>query len=196
MMESFIVSTSVVALAEVGDKTQLLSLILAARYKKPVPIIFGTLIATLLNHAAAGGLGTWLSGSLSPNIINWAVVVSFALMAVWILIPDKLDGDELQTVKKTTGIFATTVIVFFLAEMGDKTQVVTIALAAHFRDFLGVVSGTTTGMMIANIPVIFLGHQFSDKLPIKTVHFIASAIFLALGGLALKNALTGTPLSF
>jgi Ca2+/H+ antiporter, TMEM165/GDT1 family len=196
MMESFIVSASVVALAEVGDKTQLLSLVLAARYRKPIPIILGTLVATLLNHAAAGGIGTSLSDIISPNIVNWAIVVSFALMAVWILIPDKLDNDELQTAKKTMGVFTTTVITFFLAEMGDKTQVVTIALAAHFHDFLGVVIGTTTGMMIANIPVIFLGHKFADKLPTRAVHIIASVIFLVLGGLALRNALTGTLLSF
>ncbi len=196
MMESFLVSTSVVALAEIGDKTQLLSLVLAARYRKPVPIIFGVLVATLINHAGASGIGVWLSNVISPNILNWVVVASFAVMAVWILIPDKLEEGEMVTPKKKMGVFVVTVISFFLAEMGDKTQVVTVALAAHFHDFIGVVSGTTMGMMIANVPVVFLGHKFADKLPIKAIHMIAAVIFVVLGGLALRNALTGTSISF
>ncbi|RMC99910.1 TMEM165/GDT1 family protein [Aquitalea palustris] len=193
-MQSFLVSTGVVALAEIGDKTQLLSLILAARYRKPVPIILGILLATLVNHAGAGGIGAWLSTALSPNILNWAVVASFALMAGWILIPDKLDEGEIVMPKRQMGVFATTVFAFFLAEMGDKTQVVTIALAARFHDFLPVVAGTTLGMMLANVPVIYLGSRFADRLPAKAVHIMASIIFLVLGGLALANAINGTAL--
>ncbi|PRC94476.1 TMEM165/GDT1 family protein [Solimicrobium silvestre] len=192
MLQPFLVSTSVVALAEIGDKTQLLSLVLAARYRKPLPIALGVLVATLANHAGAGGLGTLLSGILNPTVLNWAVVASFVLMAGWILIPDKLDEGELAMPKKAMGVFGTTVFVFFLAEMGDKTQIVTIALAARYHDFFGVVSGSTLGMILANVPVIYLGSRFANKLPIKAVHIIASIIFVVLGGLALRNAITGT----
>ncbi|HEY8100333.1 MAG TPA: TMEM165/GDT1 family protein [Burkholderiaceae bacterium] len=195
MLQPFIISTSLVALAEIGDKTQLLSLVLAARYRKPIPIILGVLVATLINHAGAGGIGTLLSGVLNPTVLNWAVVASFVLMAGWILIPDKLDESEIVMPKKAMGIFGTTVFTFFLAEMGDKTQVVTIALAAQYHDFFGVVSGTTLGMMLANVPVIYLGSRFAHKLPIKAVHILAALIFIVLGGIALKNALTGIPLS-
>ena len=161
-MQSFLVSTSVVGLAEIGDKTQLLSLVLAARYRKPIPIILGVLVATLINHGASGALGVWLASVLSPNILNWAVVASFAVMAVWILIPDKLDDADAVSTRKSLGVFGTTVVTFFLAEMGDKTQIVTIALAARFHEFFGVVAGTTLGMMLANVPVIYLGHKFAD----------------------------------
>jgi putative Ca2+/H+ antiporter (TMEM165/GDT1 family) len=191
VLHSFLVSSSVVALAEVGDKTQLLSLVLAAKYRKPLPIVLGVLVATLVNHAGAGGIGTLLSHVLSPNILNWAVVASFVLMAGWILVPDKLDDDESVGTKRPMGIFATTVVTFFLAEMGDKTQIVTIALAARFHDFFGVVSGTTMGMMLANVPVIYLGNKFADRLPTKTVHIIAALIFVVLGGMALRTALNG-----
>jgi putative Ca2+/H+ antiporter (TMEM165/GDT1 family) len=190
-MQSFLVSTGVVALAEMGDKTQILSLILAARYRKPVPIILGVLAATLANHAAAGGIGTWLANVLDPSILNWAVVASFILMAVWILVPDKFSEGQVTVPKRPMGVFATTVVAFFLAEMGDKTQVVTVALAARFHDFIGVVSGSTSGMMLANIPVIYLGHRFADRIPAKAVHALAAVIFLVLGGLALRNALVG-----
>ena len=190
-MQSFLVSTGVVALAEIGDKTQLLSLVLAARYRKPIPIVLGVLTATLINHAAAGGFGTWLSGALKPAVLNWAIVASFILMAGWILVPDKLDTEEVVMPKQPMGIFFTTVVTFFLAEMGDKTQIVTIALAARFHDFIGVVAGTTLGMMLANVPVIYLGHSFADRLPAKAVHIIAAFIFVVLGGLALRNALAG-----
>ena len=196
MLQSFFVSTSVVALAEIGDKTQLLSLVLAAKYRKPVPIVLGVLVATLVNHAGAGGIGTLLAHVLNQNILNWAVVASFVLMAGWIMVPDKLDEDDASAVNGYMGIFATTVVTFFLAEMGDKTQVVTIALAAQFRDFLGVVSGTTLGMMLANVPVIYLGNRFANKLPTKTLHIVAALIFVVLGGLALKNALNGSRLIF
>jgi Ca2+/H+ antiporter, TMEM165/GDT1 family len=194
MLQPFLVSTGVVALAEIGDKTQLLSLVLAARYRNPLPIVLGVLVATLANHAGAGGIGTLLAGWLSPTIMNWAVVASFVLMAAWILVPDKLDEGEIAMPKRAMGVFGTTVFAFFLAEMGDKTQVVTIALAAQYRDFFGVVGGTTLGMMLANVPVIYLGSRFANSLPPKTIHIVASIIFAVLGGLALRNAMMNTPL--
>jgi putative Ca2+/H+ antiporter (TMEM165/GDT1 family) len=190
-MQSFLVSAGVVALAEMGDKTQILSLILAARYRKPVPIILGVLTATLANHAAAGGIGTWLASLLNETVLNWTVVASFILMAGWILVPDKFSEGEVAVPKRPMGVFGTTVFAFFLAEMGDKTQVVTVALAARFHDFIGVVSGTTLGMMLANIPVIYLGHRFADRIPAKAVHVVAAVIFVLLGALALRNALAG-----
>lgn len=192
MLQPFLVSSGLVALAEIGDKTQLLSLVLAARYRKPLPIVLGVLAATLANHAFAGGIGTLLAGLLNPAILNWAVVASFVLMAGWILVPDKLDEGELAIPKKAMGVFGTTLITFFLAEMGDKTQVVTIALAAKYHDFFAVVSGTTLGMMLANVPVIYLGSRFADRLPTKAVHIIASMIFIVLGGIALRNAIIGS----
>lgn len=179
-MQSFLVSTSVVGLAEIGDKTQLLSLVLAARYRKPIPIILGVFVATLINHAASGALGAWLASVLSPSILNWAVVASFAVMAVWILIPDKLDGAEAVSTTHPMGVFSTTALTFFLAEMGDKTQVVTIALAARFHEFFGVVAGTTLGMMLANVPAVFLGHKFAGRLPTRAVHAVAAVIFAVL----------------
>ncbi|MEM5312386.1 TMEM165/GDT1 family protein [Paraburkholderia sp. JHI869] len=187
-MESFLVSTSVVALAEIGDKTQLLSLVLAARYRKPIPIVLGVFVATLVNHGFSGALGAWLANVINPHVMNWAVVVSFALMAIWILIPDKLDETDAVT-KGHMGVFGTTVVTFFLAEMGDKTQVVTVALAARFHEFIWVVAGTTLGMMLANVPVIYLGHKFADRLPTKAVHVVAAVIFVVLGGFALRTAL-------
>lgn len=195
-MESFFTSTSLVALAEMGDKTQLLSLILAARYQKPIPIIIGIFLATLLNHAGAAGVGVLLANVLSQNILNWLVVTSFLLMAGWILIPDKLDENEVALPKKQMGVLIATTIAFFFAEMGDKTQVVTIALSAHYQDFFSVLMGTTLGMMLANAPVVYLGNRFANRLPIKTVHLIASFIFIVLGGLALYKAITGTDFGF
>ncbi|MFL9896633.1 TMEM165/GDT1 family protein [Paraburkholderia fungorum] len=188
-MQSFLVSTSVVGLAEIGDKTQLLSLVLAARYRKPIPIVLGVFTATIINHSASGALGAWLASVLSPGILNWAVVASFAVMAVWILIPDKLDDADAVLTKNSMGVFGTTALTFFLAEMGDKTQIVTIALAARFHEFFGVVAGTTLGMMLANVPVIYLGHRFADRLPTKAVHILAAIIFVVLGVLALRTAL-------
>jgi putative Ca2+/H+ antiporter (TMEM165/GDT1 family) len=189
MLESFLISTGVVALAEVGDKTQLLSLVLAAKYRKPAPIILGVFAATLLSHACAGGVGALLSDVLQPAFLNWAVVASFALMAGWVLVPDKLDDSGGGISRGHSGIFVTVALTFFMAEMGDKTQIATVALAAQFREFFPVVAGTTLGMMIANVPVIFLGHRFADRLPAKTVHGVAALIFVVLGGLALRNAL-------
>jgi Ca2+/H+ antiporter, TMEM165/GDT1 family len=189
MLQAFIVSTGVVALAEIGDKTQLLSLTLAARYREPLPIVLGVLTATLVNHAAAGGLGTWLSQTLSPAVLNWAVVASFALMAVWVFVPDRLDPSQVAESKIPLGVYGTTTLGFFIAEMGDRTQIATIALAARFHQFYAVVGGTTLAMLIANVPVIYFGHRLADRLPTKSVHAIAGLIFIILGALALRNAL-------
>ncbi len=194
MFQSFLVCTGVVTLAEIGDKTQLLSLVLAARYRRPLPIVLGVLTATLLNHAGAAGIGTLLAGWFSPTLLNWSIVASFLLMAGWILVPDKLDEQALAVPHRGWGIFGTTVWTFFMAEMGDKTQVVTIALAAQQHDFIGVVSGTTCGMLLANVPVIYAGSRFAHRLPVRTVHRVAAVIFLLMGGLALRNAFGTTPL--
>ena len=187
-MESFLVSTSVVGLAEIGDKTQLLSLVLAARYRKPLPIVLGVLTATLVNHGFSGALGAWLANVISPTIMNWAVVCSFVLMGLWILVPDKLDESDAVT-KGHMGVFGTTVLTFFLAEMGDKTQIATVALAARYHEVYGVVAGTTLGMMLANVPAIYFGSRFADRLPTKAVHVLAAIIFIVMGGLALRTAL-------
>lgn len=188
-MQSFLISTTVVGLAEVGDKTQLLSLILAARYRKPVPILLGVLSATLVNHTASGALGAWLAMSMNPAIINWAVVASFALMGIWILFPDRIDPNAGKLPVHALGVYGTTALTFFMAEMGDKTQVVTIALAARFHEVSPVVIGTTLGMMLANAPIIYLGHRYADRLPSRTVHLLAALIFVVLGGIALRTAL-------
>lgn len=188
--EAFLVSTSVVALAEIGDKTQLLSLILAARYRKPLPIVFGILAATLLNHVMAGALGAWLSSLMSPATLNWVMAAAFIAMGLWILVPDKLDEDEVALPKKQMGVFFATLTAFFLAEMGDKTQFATIALAAQYSSVLMVVLGTTLGMMLANVPAVYLGNRFADRLPTRVVHMVAAVIFIIIGVLtALKNIL-------
>ncbi len=179
-MSPFLVSTGVVALAEIGDKTQLLSLVLAARFKKPVPIILGILVATLVNHGFAGAIGEWLSSAVSPAVMKWAIVASFIGMAIWILVPDKLDDEEADTRRKF-GVFVTTVITFFIAEMGDKTQIATVMLAARYHDFFGVVAGTTLGMMLANVPAVLVGHKFAGRLPTRAVHVGAAVIFAVLG---------------
>ena len=184
MNHAFLVSTGAVALAEIGDKTQLLSLVLAARYRKPVPIILGVLVATLVNHSGAGALGTWLGALVTPSVMRWALAASFVVMGLWILVPDKLEEGEANVNRSHFGVFGTTVVTFFLAEMGDKTQIATVALAARFHDFFGVVAGTTLGMMIANVPAILLGDRFAHKLPTKLVHGIAAVLFVVLGVLA------------
>jgi len=191
MLETFLASTGVVALAEVGDKTQLLSLVLAAKYRKPVPIALGVLCATLLSHASAGGVGALCARFLNQTILNWAVVGSFALMAGWILVPDKLDEQAVPVTKRSMGVFAATAISFFLAEMGDKTQIATAVLAAQFHAFFTVVAGTTLGMMIANLPVIYLGHRFADRLPVRVVHVIGAILCAILGGIAIAHAWHG-----
>jgi putative Ca2+/H+ antiporter (TMEM165/GDT1 family) len=182
--QAFLISTGAVALAEIGDKTQLLSLVLAARYRKPVPIMLGVLAATLVNHACAGALGAWLGTLLTPGIMRWALGISFVVMGLWVLIPDKLDPSETNVGRSHLGVFGTTIATFFLAEMGDKTQIATVALAARFHDFFGVVAGTTLGMMLANVPAIWLGERFAHKLPTKAVHGVAAVLFVVLGALA------------
>ena len=186
--QAFIVSTSVVALAEMGDKTQLLSLILAARYRKPMPIVLGILVATLLNHAIAGALGAWLSILMRPEVLNWVMAAAFIAMGLWILVPDKLDEDDVAVPKQQMGVFFATVVAFFLAEMGDKTQFATIALAAQYSDVLSVVLGTTLGMMMANAPAVYLGNRFAQRLPTKIIHMIAAIIFIAIGVLTAVKA--------
>ncbi len=172
------VSTGVVALAEMGDKTQLLALILAARYQRPWPIILGILIATLVNHGLAGALGHWIGASMDPIRLQLILSVTFLFMAFWILIPDRMD-EEVES-KGTLGVLAATLISFFLAEMGDKTQIATIALAAHQTGLLMVVLGTTLGMMIANVPMVFLGDRIAEKLPVRATRLVAALLFLGL----------------
>lgn len=186
-MESFLVSTGIVALAEMGDKTQLLSLVLAARFRRPAPIIWGILVATIANHAFAGAVGAWVTTVLGPDLLRWILGLSFIAMAIWTLIPDRLDDAESQTAR--FGVFGTTVIAFFLAEMGDKTQVATVALAAQYSAFYAVVAGTTLGMMIANVPAVLLGDAVTRRVPIRLIHGIAAVIFAALGVLALTGPL-------
>lgn len=186
-MESLFISVGLVALAEIGDKTQLLSLMLAARFRKPLPIINGILVATLANHAFAGAVGAWVSRRIGAEALSWALLVSFLLMAVWILIPDKAGG--LEEKKGRLGIFGTTVLAFFLAEMGDKTQVATVALAAKYPSVILVVAGTTLGMMLANVPVVYLGDRFSKRIPLGLVRYLASGLFLALAGATLLKIL-------
>ena len=183
-MEALLISTGVVALAEIGDKTQLLAFILAARFKKPVPIIAGILAATLINHGLAGALGAWITSVLSPDVMRWILGVSFIGMAVWTLIPDKIEEEETQ-VAKHLGVFGATFVTFFLAEMGDKTQIATIALAANYAAPLLVIAGTTLGMLIADVPAVFVGNKFAAKIPMKLVHSIAAAIFAIMGLLTL-----------
>ncbi len=192
-MESFFVSTGVVALAEIGDKTQLLAFILAARFKKPVPIILGILAATVVNHGLAGALGAWITAVVSPEMMRWALGLSFIGMAVWTLIPDKIEDEETQVAQRF-GVFGATLITFFLAEMGDKTQIATVALAAHYATPVMVVIGTTLGMLIADVPAVFVGDKLAAKIPMKLVHSIAAAIFAALGVATLLGA--GSRLGF
>lgn len=185
-MEAFLVSTGIVALAEIGDKTQLLSLLLAARFRKPWPIIAGIFLATVANHACAGAVGAWITTLLGHDTLRWVLGLSFIAMAVWIMVPDKLDDEE-DNGKQRFGVLGTTIIAFFLAEMGDKTQVATVALAAQYGTFVAVVMGTTLGMMIANVPAVLLGDKLAHRMPVRLVHGVAAAIFAILGGLALGN---------
>ena len=178
-MEAFLISTGVVALAEIGDKTQLLALVLAARYRKPVPIIFGILVATLANHALAGAVGGWLAAAVGPAAMRWILGLSFIAMAVWTLIPDKYEKQQARAPRY--GVFVTTLVAFFLLEMGDKTQIATVALAARYASIVAVVAGTTVGMMLANVPAVLLGGVAARKLPLRLVHGIAAAIFLVMG---------------
>ncbi|KQY90270.1 TMEM165/GDT1 family protein [Pelomonas sp. Root1444] len=186
-MQAFLIATGLVALAEIGDKTQLLAFMLAARFQRPWPIVLGIFVATVLNHAAAGALGSWLTGVIGPVALRWILGLSFLAMAGWMLIPDKLDEDEAP--KPGHGVFVTTLVAFFLAEMGDKTQIATVALAARFpADFIGVVAGTTAGMMLANVPAVLVGGKLAQKLPVTLVHRVAAVIFAALGVATLAGA--------
>ena len=178
-MQAFLVSTGVVALAEIGDKTQLLSLVLAARFRRPWPVILGILVATLLNHAGAGAIGAVVSEWLGPRTLRWVLALSFFAMAAWTLVPDKLDEDEAAPTSMR-GVFMATVVAFFLAEMGDKTQIATIALAARYDDLVSVVAGTTLGMLLANVPVVLLGSRFADRLPLRAARIAAALLFLGM----------------
>jgi Ca2+/H+ antiporter, TMEM165/GDT1 family len=193
LIESLLVSTGVVALAEIGDKTQLLAFILAARFKKPVPIILGIFAATIVNHGLAGALGAWITSAVSPEILRWALGLSFIGMAVWTMIPDKIEGEEIQVARRF-GVFGATLITFFLAEMGDKTQIATVALAAHYAAPFMVVIGTTLGMLIADVPAVFIGDKLANRIPMRLVHSIAAGIFALLGAATLLGA--GSKLGF
>ncbi len=185
-MEAFLISTGIVALAEIGDKTQLLAFVLAAKFRRPWPIIAGIFVATLANHGVAGALGTWIMATVGPQTMRWVLGVSFIAMAVWTLIPDKLDENDSTDIRY--GVFSTTLIAFFLAEMGDKTQVATVALAAQFNALIAVVAGTTLGMMIANVPAVLLGNKIANRIPVRVVHGVAALIFLGLGIATLLGA--------
>ena len=185
-LEAFLVSTGIVALGEMGDKTQLLALLLAAKFRRPVPIVLGILVATLVNHALAGAVGEGVAHALGPHVLRWVIGLSFLAMAAWMLVPDSID-DEAEGGTQRFGVFGTTVLAFFLAEMGDKTQIATVALAARYGDLVAVVAGTTLGMMIANVPAVLLGDVVAKKVPMRLVHGIAAAIFAVLGVLTLLN---------
>ena len=186
MLTTIFLSTGVVALAEMGDKTQLLAFLLAARFKKPVPIILGILLATIVNHGFAGALGAWITTLLSPNALGWILGISFIAMAIWTLKPDEIEEDEAKIAGRF-GVFGATTITFFLAEMGDKTQIATVALAANYSSVILVVIGTTLGMMIADVPAVFIGTKFAQKVSMKLVHGIAAAVFAVLGVITLLN---------
>jgi Ca2+/H+ antiporter, TMEM165/GDT1 family len=190
MFETLFISTGVVALAEIGDKTQLLAFILAARFKKPVPIILGILCATVVNHGLAGALGAWITSAMTPETMRWVLGASFIAMAIWTLIPDKIEDEETQVAQRL-GVFGATLITFFLAEMGDKTQIATVAMAAKFSSPVVVVIGTTLGMLIADVPAVFVGDRFAAKIPMKLVHSIAAGIFAILGIATLAGAGAG-----
>ncbi|HET6599679.1 MAG TPA: TMEM165/GDT1 family protein [Burkholderiaceae bacterium] len=186
-MEAFFISTGAVALGEMGDKTQLLAMLLAARFRRPLPIVLGILIATVLNHTSAGIVGAWVAHALGPEVMRWVIGGSFIAMAVWMLIPDHLDDDDEVLTPRRFGVFGTTLVAFFLAEMGDKTQIATVALAAHYPDLIAVVAGTTLGMLIADVPAVFVGHRLADRLPMRVVHGVAAGIFAVLGVATLLN---------
>ncbi len=185
-VNAFLVSTGVVALAEIGDKTQLLALVLAATFRRPLPIIAGILLATLANHALAGAVGQWLTRMVSPEALRWILGLSFLAMAAWTLIPDKLDEGAGRA--RRAGAFVTTLVAFFLVEMGDKTQIATVALAARYNALASVVIGTTLGMMIANVPAVMLGNFTAERLPVRAIH-IAAAILFAVIGIAVLGGL-------
>jgi putative Ca2+/H+ antiporter (TMEM165/GDT1 family) len=179
-VEALFISTGLIALAEIGDKTQLLAFLLAARFKKPVPIIAGILVATIFNHSVAGAIGALIMTNVNPAVLRWVLGVSFIAMAVWALIPDKIDKDETPALQRF-GVFGATLLAFFLAEMGDKTQLATVAMVAHYGSPVLVVIGTTLGMLIADVPAVFIGDKLAQKIPVKLVHIVAAALFALLG---------------
>ncbi|MGK5071133.1 TMEM165/GDT1 family protein [Janthinobacterium sp. AD80] len=191
-MEAFLISTGIVGLAEIGDKTQLLAFLLAAKFRKPLPIVLAIFVATIANHAFAAAVGAWITSMLGPDVLRWVLGVSFLAMAAWTLIPDKLDEDETRLAKY--GVFLTTLIAFFMAEMGDKTQVATVALAARYHDIVSVVLGTTFGMMLANVPAVYLGDKIANRVSLPLVHGIAALVFAVLGVATLLGA--GAALGF
>ncbi len=177
-MDAFLTSTLLVALAEIGDKTQLLSFVLAAKLRRPLAIIAGILVATLANHALAGSLGVWLASLVAPRTLDWIVGLSFVAFGLWTLRPDSLDGDPRLL---RYGAFVTTCVAFFLAEMGDKTQLATVALGARFDNLVAVVTGTTLGMMIANVPAVLVGEALAQRVPMRYVRWLAAALFVGVG---------------
>ena len=185
-MDAFLVSTGIVALAEIGDKTQLLAFLIAARFRRPLPIVFGIFVATIFNHAFAAAVGALVSELLGPNTMRWVLGLSFLGMAAWILVPDEIDDEETSLTRH--GVFLTTLIAFFVAEMGDKTQVATVALAARYESMAAVVAGTTFGMMLANVPAVYFGERIANRVPVKLVHGIAALIFAVLGIATLLGA--------
>jgi len=185
-MEAFLVSITTISVAEIGDRTQLLSLVLAARYRRPWPIIAGILCATLANHGVAGFIGVWFGSMLKPHTLEIVVGASMIAMALWTLKPDKLD--ENTGAGSAMGAFLATLSSFFIAEIGDKTQIATVALAAAYPNLLAVVAGTTAGMLLANVPVVFMGKAFADRLPLKSIHYGAAALFIVLGIIFLVRA--------
>ena len=191
-MDAFLVSTGIVALAEIGDKTQLLAFLLAAKFRRPVPIVLGIFVATIVNHAFAAVLGAWVASAMGPDVMRWVLGLSFLAMAAWIMVPDKFDEDEASLAKY--GVFVTTLIAFFLAEMGDKTQIATVALAARYESTIAVVAGTTFGMMLANVPAVIFGERIARNMPLRLVHGIAALIFALLGIATLLGA--GTRFGF
>lgn len=183
-IEAFLISTGIVALAEMGDKTQLLALILAARFRKPWPIVWGILVATIANHALAGAVGAWVTTVMGPEVLRWVLGGSFLAMAAWMLVPDQMDDADSEGTGRF-GVFGTTVVAFFLAEMGDKTQIATVMLAAQYQAWGWVVAGTTLGMMLANAPVVWLGDKITKLVPLRIVHITSAVVFAVLGVLVL-----------
>ncbi|GHT85363.1 UPF0016 family membrane protein [Betaproteobacteria bacterium] len=179
-MDSFLIPAGIVALAEIGDKTQLLAFVLGARYKKSLPVILGIAVATLANHGLAGGVGALVIATVPPEVLRWVLALSFFAMAAWTLIPDKIDDDETRTTSHR-GVFITTLVAFFLAEMGDKTQIATVALTAHYASPLWVISGTIVGMLIADVPAVLIGDRFGAKLPVRAIHVVSAVLFALLG---------------
>jgi putative Ca2+/H+ antiporter (TMEM165/GDT1 family) len=191
-VEAFFVSTGIVAIAEIGDKTQLLALLLAARFRRPVPIIAGIFVATIANHALAALVGQVVAMAMGPEIMRWVLGATFIAMGLWMLVPDSVDDDEDDPVKRShAGVFLATTIAFFTLEMGDKTQIATVALAARYLDLVVVAMGTTLGMMIANVPAVLLGNIAAEKLPLKLIHAVAAGIFVLLGVLTVVGVMPG-----